>query len=453
MAWTTLTLQVTTPLFNGGADSGGTSGLRAGDDPGVRVASVRGAMRFWFRALAGTLVGPDTPLLADLERRVFGGIADRSGGEEAATASPLILRIPDPPSLSREKRPAFLQGSGDARWIGYLLGLGLMRPVKGGAELLRPFVPPQTSFDLKLSFRHDRRTTAEAQQAAEALAYASLWLACAYGGLGARVRKGFGGLRIVDVAGEVSPPWTPRGLLTPGLEFYRSAEWMWPWSAKVFGIFEQHLRELVKAAGLEAGTVEERAEPPSYPVLSRRHSPAVLVSRSFRTWDEVLGYGGRQLRLFRANRPDGQSPSDRERRRQARVRTAEWDDAIHGDSADFPLGALGLPVGYHDKRSDYTFMVNAVDTESGDELRRASPLWLRPVPAGDSWRLFTFAFQTRFLPGPDAARVRLLPGEEARRDGWQEDELFVDQADVSRLVTQWMATMRSGGDFTSVIRN
>ena len=410
-------------------------------------------MRFWFRALVGALTGPDVRLLADLERRVFGGIADRRGSGEAAVASPLILRIPDPPPLSDQARPSFLGGS-EKTWIGYLLGLGLMRPERGGVGLLRPFVPPGTSFDLKLRFRHDSSATTEVRQAVEVLALASLWLACAYGGLGARVRRGFGGLRIVNVAGEVPPPWSPGGLRTPGLEFYRNAEWVWPWSDRVFGVFEQHLRALIKAAKAEVGALDERAEPPWYPVLSRKHSPAALVTRPFGTWEEALGFGGRQLRLFRANRPADESPADRERRRQARVRTAEWDDVIHGDSADFPLGALGLPVGYHDKLTEHTFMINAVTTpESGrDELRRASPLWLRPVPAGDSWHLFTFAFQARFLPGPDATRVYLLPGEEARRDGRREDELFVDQADVDRLIGQWMATMRRGGDFTAVIR-
>ena len=449
MTWTTLTLQVTTPLFNGGADPDDSGGFRPDQETGVRVASIRGAMRFWFRTLAGALAGPDVRLLAALERRVFGGIGEQRSGGDPAVPSPLILRIPDPPLVSRELRPAFLQG-----WIGYLLGLGLMKPEKGGARLLRPFVPPETEFELKLGFRHDRRATAERRQAIEALAFASLWLACAYGGLGARTRRGFGGLRITEVAGEAPYPWKPAWLQTPDLRFYQSTEWLWPWPAGVFGVFEQHLRVLIDAEQAKARPADEWTEPPPYPVLSKRFSPAVLASRKFGSWEEALGYGGRQLRLFRANRPADESPADRERRRQARVRTAEWDDVIHGDSADFPLGALGLPVGYHDKLTEHTFMINAVTTpESGrDELRRASPLWLRPVPAGDSWHLFTFAFQARFLPGPDVTRVYLLPGEEARRDGWHEDELFVDQADVDRLIGQWMGTMRRGGDFTAVIR-
>ena len=81
MAWTTLTLQVTTPLFNGGADPDGAAGFRPDQESGIRVASIRGAMRFWFRALAGciTLHVPD-----ETSRRV---------GQAAAAASlPAISR-------------------------------------------------------------------------------------------------------------------------------------------------------------------------------------------------------------------------------------------------------------------------------------------------------------------------------------------------------------------------
>jgi CRISPR-associated protein Cmr1 len=187
-----------------------------------------------------------------------------------------------------------------------------------------------------------------------------------------------------------------------------------------------------------AGAPDTWSEPPHYPVLSRSYSPAVLARKQFSSWQEALAYGGKQLRLFRANRPGNE-----ERRKQARVRTAEWDDVVNGDSADFPLGALGLPVGYHEKQTDRKFTVNAVIPREPEpeELRRASPLWIRPVGSGDSWRLLTFAFRTRFLP--DAAQIYLLPDE----------ELNTGPDDVARLTAQWMETMRTGGVFTRIIRN
>ncbi|SRR5579875_249099 len=445
MEWTTLTMQVTTPLFNGGADPDGGAGFTPDDETGVRPASIRGAMRFWFRALAGTLAGPDLLLLSALERQVFGGIADQPG-QQSAQASPLILRVPEPPRPSLDV--PFPQGS-DGRWIGYLLGLGLMKPGPQGVRLLRPCVPPGADpFELKIGFRHDRRTDPKAAQAIEALAVMSLWLACAYGGLGSRVRRGFGGMRIVAASGALPRPWTPTAVLTPGPELYRDAGWVWPWSAAAtFGIFEGYLRDLIEAVGSAAGTPDSWEEPPPYPVLSKTHSPAVLVQKHFGSWEEALAFGGKQLRLFRANRPDPGA-----RRQRARVTTAEWHDVVNGGSADFPLGALGLPVGYQDRRTERKFTVNA-GVPAGprpDELRRASPLWIRPVGSGQSWRLLTFAFRTRFLP--EQARTYLLPDQQAVPDG-RPRELNTNTSDVERLTAQWLETMRVGGDFTSVIRS
>jgi hypothetical protein len=428
MTWTTLTMQVATPLFNGGAGAG------TDDDAGIRVASIRGAMRFWFRALAGALTGPDLRLLGALEHRVFGGVG--SGHGDGAVASPLLLRIPGPPAATREF--AF-PGGQDGTWIGYLLGLGLMRPGAGGPQLQRPCLPPGTEFELKVGFRHHRGTAAAEREAVEALAFASLWLASSYGGFGARTHRGFGGVRITDVSGELPGPWPTGWVRTLGLEFYRHARWPWPWPPAVFGVFDRHLPALVNAVNGTMRPLDDWDEPPPFPVLSARYSPAAVAPRTSGTWEKALAQAGKQLRLFRANRP-----TDETSRARARVRTADWDAVIKGDQPGFPLGALGLPVGFQDKKTRQKFTVNAARPggPEPEELRRASPLWLRAVGSGDSWGLLSFAFQARFLPEPGTAGVYLLP----------HDELEVDQEDVVSLTGQWLAAMRDGRDFTTVIR-
>src|SRR5256885_390570 len=105
MPWTTLHLQVTTPIFNSGAEG----------DAGLRVPSLRGAMRFWFRALAGMAVGNDLSRLAALERHVFGATSH---------ASPVKLRLATQPIVAPLGQPAWCRGE-DGRWITYLLGQGL----------------------------------------------------------------------------------------------------------------------------------------------------------------------------------------------------------------------------------------------------------------------------------------------------------------------------------------
>src|SRR2546422_901454 len=52
-----------TPLFLGGVEQ---------RQPELRPASVRGALRYWLRALLGAVVGTDLGILRQEERRVFG---------------------------------------------------------------------------------------------------------------------------------------------------------------------------------------------------------------------------------------------------------------------------------------------------------------------------------------------------------------------------------------------
>jgi CRISPR-associated protein Cmr1 len=56
-------LEVVTPLFLGGAD---------GKTAELRPPSIRGAMRFWFRAMMGGIVGGNIEALKKLEADVFG---------------------------------------------------------------------------------------------------------------------------------------------------------------------------------------------------------------------------------------------------------------------------------------------------------------------------------------------------------------------------------------------
>ena len=94
---------------------------------------------------------------------------------------------------------------------------------------LRPSdVDVDQEFKLKLGFRHAAGDDADTRNAIEGLAVASLWLMCTYGGIGARTRRGFGGVRIVAAesreSGDTLPFLTrgsqPASLLTPDLAYY-----------------------------------------------------------------------------------------------------------------------------------------------------------------------------------------------------------------------------------------
>jgi CRISPR type III-B/RAMP module RAMP protein Cmr1 len=429
MTWTTLTLEVTTPLFNGGADPDGSAGFRPDDEAGVRVASIRGAMRFWFRALAGTVAGPDLRLLAGLERHVFG---------DAGNPSPLQMRIPQQPRIERTEAPEFLAGE-RGKWIGYLLGPGMIKydAANHRFRLTRQYISVGQKFDIKLRFPRDDVGT---------LALGALRLCCMYGGFGARTRRGFGGVRIIEVDGPLAGPWTEDSLKGRGLADFAGVRSLQPTGELatcrevLAGVRKQVLPDLGSPVSPQQEFDSDWSGPPPYPVLSKAWSVVgVSGGESFENWQKTLRHAGKQLRHFRA-------PEDNDRpdaKYQPKIETPEWKDVVYGTSDHFKVGALGLPVVYKDG-----YVVN-VDRRSGrdaEKLRRASPLWLRAVETGGNWRLLSFAFLGQFLPGPDAPQVHLW-----ERAG-QSKALQITDDDVRQLAGQWISELRADRSFIDTAR-
>lgn len=411
MTWTTLHLEVTTPLFNAGADPLAP----AGGQPGVRVPSLRGSMRFWFRALVGGMTGPNLPLLAELERTVFGS---------TEASCPVPLRIPKPPSQHAAGTEKKMN-----HWIVYLLGQGL-GDLRNNTTI-RPYVQPGAKFDVKLRFP----VPGGNNENIAALTLASLWLLSAYGGIGARTRRGFGGVRIVGAEGWLPYPWTAESIQSPGLDHYEALRFLWP-DDTLGKCLVPLLRDRIKKEEKKAWTA-----PPSFPVLHRKYTIARASGGGFfDNWENTLLHAGLQLRNFRASRD---APGARY---QPPRKTPEWEDVIWGSEDHFPVGALGLPVVF--KKNGPAVNVERDDRNDRRDksLRRASPLWLRAVGSGDEWLLFSFAFLGEFLPGPNAPVVNLRNGSKPP------EPLRVDTDDVDRLARQWIEEMAADGSFVKTRR-
>ncbi|RKN33829.1 type III-B CRISPR module RAMP protein Cmr1 [Micromonospora musae] len=426
MAWTTLTMQVTTPLFNGGHQPAPSESTEGGNsrsarnldaDAGIRVSSLRGAMRYWLRAIAGAEVGNQIHVLAALESRVFGS---------TTRASSVAMRVPKPPPVSRNSQPDWCKRD-DARWIGYLAGQGLSKPAGRGCQLTRPFVAPGTTFDLQLRLPRDDDTAA--------LVMAALWSLCRYGGLGARTRRGFGGLRVIAVEGHLPTPWTTERLCAAAVVSGDGLDSDEQGRPPEIAACAPALARIAALARQDVGEAapEGWADLPTYPVFG---GPDIFIAglsaRTFGDWPAVLGFAGEQYRWFRATEPAPGAPY------HPPIKTREWLHTVRGNDRRFALGALGLPVNFKDGNIVQPEKTAAAAGGKAP-LRRASPLWLRPVQDGDNgWRLLSFAFLGRFLPDGEA---------EVFLRGPQSKKLDVSVADVRELSTNWITTLSRGDSF------
>lgn len=412
MAWTTLRLRVLTPMFTGDDPDPDSPAL-------VRVPSVRGALRFWLRAVvAGRgLVGvADLQNLWDAETGMLGG---------TQVTSKIGLRLRSQPTPSNVRRPDWTNNSRRGAFDGahYLLGQGLWNHQVG---LKRGHIPPGEEFELDARFSGDAVVDGRFMVA--------LWAWLTYGGLGARTRRGFGQLGCVGVDGELPAGWTAGRLARPAEEA--------GWERLATGVFPpvSPWSEPATWNDLPAGSAPEVAE---HPALDRRWWAGSIVQLDSPALGAALHQIGLDWRRFRAG-PDAEM--DANDLPFAGTRSPEWTDVIRGTGSNYPLGALGLPVNYFSTHGMAPYQASVTPALRGDELRRASPIWLRPVRLRDgTWQLFTYFFASRLLP--EVTTLRLKP-----RGGQPKTLVVPTQADAMQAWTRWLngeARLADGADLTS----
>ena len=272
-------LEAVTPLWIGGANA------RAE----LRPPSVRGCMRFWFRALAGGLLGETLRDVWEAESAVFGN---------TTRASSVVVRLFGSPQTS-------VSVAGETE---QLPGLSYM--FWSVFQQKRDAILPGERFRLRLHSRpfpfaavEVAGRTLEMADSFE-LAAASLWLLLRLGGVGARVRRGGGGMRAV-----VEPEGWPNGL--PALVSGATTP------AELAAELSEGIRRVRQAAGWQARPL---ADPSSYDILHERVCELYLADITFPSWWEAVNWAGEtvpglpdriQAGCLRGGRPVDAGPADR----------------------------------------------------------------------------------------------------------------------------------------------
>jgi len=313
-----VSLETVTPLFLGGADPRG--------EPELRAASVRGALRFWLRALLGGRLGDqDLDALRKAESAVFGS---------TGSASPVVIRVRHG---SLKKQP-FSQLAAFGRGISYLFFAA--RGTKQEPE--RSAIVAGTPFELEFSERMGA-ATAESGEALQQ-AYMALWLLTHLGGLGARSRRGAGSLQAIkaeEISGDL-----PSLIVQANSPSELQAELR---------------RGLIRLRSLmRSDAVAHINSFSAFDVLHPNVCKVWVINRSFKTWFEALDVIGQTMQQFRSRRP----PDYRNVR-----------EAVQGRSLSQPVqrAAFGLPIIFYYRSLDGRRGTLEGETHS----RRASPLMIR----------------------------------------------------------------------------
>ena len=251
-------LETLTPLFLAGADPRGL--------PELRAPSIRGALRYWLRALLGGVYGDSASALQQLNERETAIFGDNQ------TGSNIVCQI----QKITKKNIATLQLSEQRPGEKYLLWANSRG--KDGRKFLE-----QTEFTLSIKTRIGGKML----ESDFGLTAASLWLLLHLGGIGTRSRRLMGSLRVKQVN-----EW-PQQL--PGLHVTAHEP------AKLAEILVSALEQWRDFAG---GDTKARFERESrFDVLHPNHSAIFVWNADSDSADNLIEEFGKNLQAGRFHKP------------------------------------------------------------------------------------------------------------------------------------------------------
>jgi CRISPR type III-B/RAMP module RAMP protein Cmr1 len=356
-------LEVLTSTFVAGANPRGNK--QAIKREGIRVPAVAAGLRWWFRALAGGILGSEQiPRIHAAESLIFGS---------TFCSSRVRLSIA-PPTMAGWKAEQF--SAVDDRAVAYL-AYGMEKTRK---QVGRCFLPAGNPFSLSVRISPPRSDTEPAISPALIQALVRMWVS--FSGLGGRWRHGLGGL---GFRSETPPALSdlPRTVASELREASRLVS------------------EFLAAAGPVLAQVLKRQESsiePLFPVVAPGSLFVKVGKRDFATARDALRFIKDSWRRHRQEDPG--NPRSASKNAELYKEYLYFNDDPPPEP-ELLYAGLGLPIPFQ-FRGDEDHKGSAKPT--GDVRRRASPIWLRvrritpDRPTGGSWSIVAMYWRAVYLP-------------------------------------------------------
>ena len=352
------TYQVTTPLFCGGANN---------EKAEFRLPSFKGALRFWWRALAWLRLEGDLKKIKAQEAELFGSTDGQA--KCLLTATTQTLRYQDKGKKLKDPETEKVVGKG-ALYLGYG---AIHYSKKLEREAINPF-----KFKVRALFKPSLEDKGGKLKESVRTALMALGL---LGGMGSKSRKGYGSLALTELDGESYIPADTQG-------------------------FINHIGTITNK--LEGKGLDQIAP---YTAFTSDTDIVVLEGKSGITALKLLDGLGKEMVSFRSNGrkskggyrqvlDDDVNPEDRpfwvdhnlmlKAARDKKVSKHPW------------RVAFGLPHNYYFSSAGKNVGVSA----TGQLDRRASPLFMHIHPlANDRYAAVVSFLPSKFLP--DGTRLKV----------------------------------------------
>ncbi|MDX2305771.1 MAG: type III-B CRISPR module RAMP protein Cmr1 [Microscillaceae bacterium] len=329
----TFTCETITPMFLSGAD---------GQTPELRPPSIKGALRFWWRAMNGELAPDNNYLnLKNTEQNIFGGTGGFKWNNKKIEAerSHFNIRISNVSESIYHAKNDF-DGDGLKYFFYLIVPDNKGTSMKENDEALK-----NTSFDIIISADEE-----------DALldACASFWLLTYFGGLGSRARRGGGSFYIKNVFDE-------ENILQDKLQ-------MMP-TDNIKDFLTKSLKDAAKI--IQKGTKTTISN--KYSTLQSKH--IYISTQGKPNWKGALNEIGALMKNFRTD-----TQKDPEQRKYTQTTLNK-------------KAAFGLPISVRNEQPQ------VVEFDKKDDFNhRSSPLYISVVKLRDRYYWTLVYLQGEFMP-------------------------------------------------------
>ena len=373
--------KATTPMFCGGADGVGAE---------LRLPSFKGALRFWWRALAWARLNGDLANIKTEEDKLFGSAA----GGQSRVLMKLGTDARQPTTWAEGETLRAMRFSRDpvgegARYLGYGVMSAFDSRTTGAmaGQLTRACLYAPFEFSVKMRCRGLDETASESLK--DALIALGL-----LGGMGAKSRKGYGSLAL-------------QSLLVEGQEAWRAPETM-----------EELQGEITRLRRCRSSSSNRL---PDYTALNQE-SRHILVAANSNPPLNLLDMVGKEMLRYRSWGHRGRvlnAPSERRFQDDHDLMKAP----AHSRTSHPRRIAFGLPHNYG------RYPDQQVGPASGNYDRRASPLFIHIHECKGTPIAVLSLFPTRFLPEGDSGISvgGKVVGQTPEKDLYEPVHAFLDR--------------------------